>query len=226
MTTRSVPPTRSGLVRASAQLDRVKKGRELLNRKREALITELFRSARPALEAREEVERRANRAYLALLEALATNGASAIRAYAWPDRELEIEMEHRQVWGIAVPSIVSHTPIQRTPTTRETAASAVGPASAQTASEFERLVELVLEALPKEQLVRRLGVALSKATRQVNTLQLHVEPTLSAELKNVRRMLEERERDERSRLRHVLRRRERRSHKARPAASESKTPVS
>ena len=30
MTTRSVPPTRSGLVRASAQLDRVKKGREPL----------------------------------------------------------------------------------------------------------------------------------------------------------------------------------------------------
>ena len=87
----------------------------------------------------------------------------------------------------------------------------MGPATAQTASEFERLIELVLEALPKEQLVRRLGVALSKATRQVNTLQLHVEPSLTAELKSLRRMLEERERDERSRLRHVLRRRERRS---------------
>ena len=211
MTTRSVPPTRSGLVRSSAQLDRDKKGRELLKRKREALITELFRSARPALDAREEVEQRASRAYLALLEALAASGTSAIHAFAWPERAVEIEMEHRQVWGIAVPSIRSHTPIQRTPATRETAASAVGPATAQTASEFERLIELVLEALPKEQLVRRLGVALSKATRQVNTLQLHVEPSLTAELKSLRRMLEERERDERSRLRHVLRRRERRS---------------
>ena len=69
MSTRSVPPTRSGLVRASAQLDRVKKGRELLNRKREALITELFRSARPALDARQRVEKRAAEAYRALLEA-------------------------------------------------------------------------------------------------------------------------------------------------------------
>ncbi len=209
MSARSVPPTRSGLVRASAQLQRVKKGRELLNRKREALITELFRSARPALNARQDVEERAKRAYEALLDALAASGESALRAFAWPDREVEVEIEHRQVWGIAVPSVVSHTPIGRTLTTRETAAASVGPATAQAATEFERLVELVIEALPKEQLVRRLGDALSKATRQVNTLQLRVEPVLHAELTSLKRLLEERERDERSRLRHVLRRRER-----------------
>lgn len=209
MSARSVPPTRSGLVRAGAQLGRVRKGRELLNRKREALITELFRSARPALDARQQVEERARLAYSALLEALAVHGEQALRTYAWPDREVEIELQHRQVWGVAVPSIVSHTPIQRTLTARETAASSVGPAAAQAATEFERLIELVLEALPKEQLVRRLGVALSKATRQVNTLQLRVEPALTAELGSLKRMLEERERDERSRLRHVLRRRER-----------------
>ena len=210
MSTRSVPPTRSGLVRASAQLDRVRKGRELLNRKREALITELFRSARPALDARQQVEERARQAYTALLEALAAHGQDGLSGYAWPHREIDIELEHRRVWGIAVPSIVSHTPVQRTLTARETAAASVGPATAQTANEFERLIELVLEALPKEQLVRRLGVALSKATRQVNTLQLRVEPTLTSELSSLKRMLEERERDERSRLRHVLRLRERR----------------
>ncbi len=207
MSVRSVPPTRSGLLKASAQLQRVQKGRELLNRKREALISELFRSARPALDAREQVEERSREAYLALLRALAVCGESALRSYAWPDREIEIEIEHHQVWGISVPSVVSHSPIERTPTARETAASSVGPTAAQAATEFERLIELVIEALPKEQLVRRLGVALSKATRQVNTLQLRVEPALTAELSSLKRLLEERERDERSRLRHVLRRR-------------------
>jgi H(+)-transporting ATP synthase subunit D len=207
MAARSVPPTRSGLVRANAQLKRVRKGRELLNRKREALITELFRSARPALDARERVEERARQAYRALLEALGTHGETGLRPYAWPDREVEVELEHRDVWGIAVPSVVSHTPIRRTLTARETAGSLMGPAAAETATEFERLVELVLEALPKEQLVRRLGQALNKATRQVNTLQLRVEPALTSELTALRRTLEERERDERSRLRHVLRRR-------------------
>jgi V/A-type H+-transporting ATPase subunit D len=194
-------------VRASAQLGRVQKGRELLNRKREALITELFKSARPALNARQEVEERASEAYRALLKALAAHGQASLETYAWPGREIAVELEHRQIWGISVPSVVSHSSIQRTLTARETAAPSVGPAAAQTATEFERLVDLVLESLPKEQLVRRLGDALAKATRQVNTLQLRVEPTLTAELRALKRMLEERERDERSRLRHVLRRR-------------------
>jgi H(+)-transporting ATP synthase subunit D len=224
MTARSVPPTRSGLVRASAQLDRVRKGRELLNRKREALITELFKSARPALDARKEVEERSREAHRALLDAFAAHGSAALRSFAWPEREIDVELAHHQVWGISVPSVVSHTPIRRTLTERNTAGSMVGPAAAQAATEFERLVELVLEALPKEQLVRRLGVALSKATRQVNTLQLRVEPALTSELGSLRRMLEERERDERSRLRHVLRRR--REAQANDAKSAKSTPVS
>jgi V/A-type H+-transporting ATPase subunit D len=207
MSKRSVPATRSGLVRASAQLGRVQKGRELLNRKREALIRELFKSARPALNARQEVEERAGEAYRALLRALAARGQDSLQTYARPGREVTVELEHHQIWGISVPSVVSHTPLRRTLTARETAATAVGPAAAQSATEFERLVELILESLPKEQLVRRLGEALAKATRQVNTLQLRVEPALTTELTALRRMLEERERDERSRLRHVLRRR-------------------
>jgi H(+)-transporting ATP synthase subunit D len=207
MTVRSVPPTRSGLVRASARLGRVRKGRELLNRKREALITELFRSARPALDARKNVEERASVAYRTLLHALAARGETSLATYAWPEREIMVELEQKRIWGIAVPSVVSHSPVQRTLTARGTAAPSVGPAAAQTATEFERLVELVLDALPKEQLVRRLGDALAKTTRQVNTLQRRVEPTLTAELSALRRTLEERERDERSRLRHVLRRR-------------------
>ena len=207
MSVRSVPPTRSGLLRASAHLRRVRKGRELLNRKREALITELFKSARPALNARQEVEKRASEAYRALLQALAARGQASLETFAWPGREIMVELEDKRIWGIAVPTVVSHSPIRRTLTARETAAASVGPAAAQTATEFEGLVELVLEALPKEQLVRRLSVALAKTTRQVNTLQLRVEPTLTAELSALRRTLEERERDERSRLRHVLRRR-------------------
>jgi V/A-type H+-transporting ATPase subunit D len=178
----------------------------LLNRKREALISELFRSARPALDARKQVEDGANQAYAVLLHALAARGQAALQTYAWPKREIIVELEERRIWGIPVPTVVSHSRIRRTLGGRDTTAAAVGPAAARTAAEFEQLVELVLESLPKEQLVRRLGVALGKTTRQVNTLQLRVEPVLTAELHALRGMLEERERDERSRLRHVLRR--------------------
>jgi vacuolar-type H+-ATPase subunit D/Vma8 len=138
---------------------------------------------------------------------LAARGQASLETSAWPGREITVELEHKRIWGISVPTVASHSPIRRTLTMRETAAPAVGPAASQAATEFERLVELVIDALPKEQLVRRLGDALAKATRQVNTLQLRVEPTLTSDLTALRRTLEERERDERSRLRHVLRRR-------------------
>ena len=194
MSVRSVPPTRSGLVRASAQLGRVQKGRELLNRKREALITELFKSARPALNARQEVEERASEAYRALLHALAAHGQASLETYAWPGREITVELEHRQIWGIAVPSVVSHSPIQRTLTARETAAPSVGPAAAQTATEFERLVDLVLEALPKEQLVRRLGDAL----RQSHSAGQHTTASCGADADRRAERLEANARSERA----------------------------
>ena len=207
MSGRSVPSTRSGLLRATARLERVRKGRQLLNRKREALIAELFRSARPALDARREVEERAHLAYRVLLDALEARGESSLTTYGWPSRDVDVELDERQIWGIAVPVLVSHGSLVRTLTARETAADSMGPAAAEAALEFERLLGLVLEALPKEQVVRRLGAALAKATRQVNTLELRVEPSLGAELHTLRQMLDERERDERERLRHVLRRR-------------------
>ncbi len=210
MSLRSVPPTRSGLLQASARLQRVRKGRQLVNRKREALIAELFRSARPALDARRRVEERANLAYRTLLDALASRGATNLKTYGWPSRDILVELEQRQIWGISIPELVAHTEVQRTLTSRQSAASSIGPAAAESALQFEHLIALVLESLPKEQAMRRLGAALNKATRQVNTLELRVEPALGAELGSLRRMLEERERDERSRLRHVLRRRKKR----------------
>jgi V/A-type H+-transporting ATPase subunit D len=210
MSLRSVPPTRSGLLQASARLQRVRRGRQLINRKREALIAELFRSARPALDARRQVEERASLAYRTLLDALASRGEASLRTYGWPSRDILVELEQRQIWGISIPELVAHSEVQRTLTSRESAAPSIGPAAAESALEFERLVALLLESLPKEQAMRRLGAALHKATRQVNTLELRVEPSLSAELGGLRRMLEERERDERSRLRHVLRRRRKR----------------
>jgi len=205
MSARSVPPTRSGLLRATARLERVQKGRQLLDRKRQALIAELFRSARPALDARRSVEERANLAYHALLHSLSAKSAASLATYAWPSRDIEATLFERRIWGITVPEIVSHDPVERTLTARETAAPSVGPAAAHAATEFEALLALLLDALTKEQVMRRLGAALGKTTRQVNTLELRVEPSLGAELRTLRQMLEERERDERSRLRHVLR---------------------
>jgi V/A-type H+-transporting ATPase subunit D len=197
------------LLRAARRLGRVRKGVELLRRKREALVTELFKLARPAADARAQIGRETQRAYPALLRALAAHGRAGLRALAWPGRDIAVDMEAGSVWGIAVASVVDRPTLARTLAARGTAPGGTGPAVATAAARFETLAELLLDAAPREMLLRRLGEALSLTSRQVKTLEQRLAPGLERQMRRVVSELEEREREERLRLRHLLRRRER-----------------
>jgi len=199
-------PTRMNLIRAARRLEQVNKGVGLLRRKREALVSELFRLARPAADDRAQIDAGTRRAYPALLGALGMNGLAGLRALAWPSRDVRLELEPGSVWGIAVSTIVRRPPLARTLGARGTAPGSTGPGAVRATSEFERLTELLLDAAPREMLIRRLGEALSQTSRQVNTLERRVAPTLLRDMVNVRRSLDEREREERLRLKHLLRR--------------------
>lgn len=206
MSAARVAPTRMNLLRAGRRLARVTKGVELLRRKREALVSELFRLARPAADARARVEAEARRAYPALWRALAVHGGTGLAALAWPAREVAVDVTPGLVWGVAVSRIDERPPAVRTLPARGTPPVAVGPAAVEAASRFEALTDLLLEAAPREMLLRRLGEALAQTSRQVNTLERRLAPTLSSQIATVRRTLEEREREEHRRLKHLRRR--------------------
>ena len=209
MSAERLAPTRLNLIRAERRLERVRKGASLLRRKREALVTELFRLARPAADARRQIEEGSRRGYAELLGALAVHGRAGLRALAWPERDLRVEIRSAQVWGVPVATIVSRPPLTRTVGARGTAPGSAGPTAVAAAGEFERLAELLLDAATREMLIRRLGEALAQASRQVHTLERRVAPTLVGQMGSVRRTLEEREREEHLRLKHLSRRRAR-----------------
>lgn len=196
--------TRLMLLRTQRRLGRVEKGSSILRRKREALVTQLFTHARPATDTRERIADQAAGAYHALLAALASHGASGLRALSWPVRELRVEIRHAQVWGIPVADIVDRPPVGRTLAARGTAPGSA-PAAAEAAREFEGLAELLLEAAPREALIRRLAEALAQTSRQVNTLERRLAPSLREQVSAIRRTLEEREREDRARLKHLMR---------------------
>lgn len=205
---RATAPTRSNLLRARRRLGRVRKGTDLLTRKRRALVGELFRLAGPAVDAREAMARRAESAWPALLRALAVHGEPGLTAIGWPRRPLEVEIRRARVWGIGVAEIVDHGPVRRSLPARGTTPAGTGPAAVAAADEFEALVELLLDAAGREALIRRLGRALSRTSRQLNTLEQRVAPELEAEVATTSRVLEEREREEHDRIKHLLRKRE------------------
>ena len=208
MSATSVPATRLNLLRSRRRLERLTKGATLLRRKREALVSELFRVARPAADARALIAAAASDAYPALLRALGRDGISGLRPSGWPTRDYRVEVEARTVWGVGGSRIVSRVPVPRTLGARGTAPPATGAAVIAAATEFERLTELLLEAASREILLRRLGEALAQTSRQVHTLERRVSPQLQRDIARVRQVLDERERDERLRLSRLLHRRQ------------------
>lgn len=201
---RGPAPTRQNLIGLERRLERVAKGTALLRRKREALVAELFRLARPAATARVSIADRATTAYPLLLGALANEGSAVLRAIGWPGRELLVDIRPAQVWGIPVSELLRRPPIRRTLAARGTPPPTVGPTTSAAATAFEELTELLLDAANREALLARLAEALSRTSRQVNTLEQRLGPELQAQRTGIRRTLDEREREEHLRLQRLL----------------------
>ena len=199
-----LPATRLGLLRAQRRLERMERGTSLLRRKREALVAELFSLARSALDTRQQIETQARAAWPVYLDALAAEGSGALTGLAWPSRELAVRVSARVVWGVPVADLESTGPIVRTLAARGLLPGSA-PAAVEAAEAFERLTDLLVRAAPREMLLRRLGEALAQTTRQVNRLERRVAPDLRREATRVRSALDEREREEHSRLALLMR---------------------
>jgi H(+)-transporting ATP synthase subunit D len=198
-------PTRQNLLALERRLDHVGKGTGLLRRKREALVTELFKLARPAVAARASIAACSAKAYPALLAALSGEGAEGLAAVGWPGRDLRVEIRSGQVWGIAIAEILGRPPVRRTPQARGVPPGAVSGPVAEATEGFEELTDLLLDAANRETLLSHLGEALSRTSRQVNTLERRLQPAIEADLAAIRRTLDEREREEHVRLERLLR---------------------
>ncbi|MCL4865498.1 MAG: V-type ATP synthase subunit D [Gemmatimonadales bacterium] len=204
---RGPPPTRSQLLRLRRRLDRVRKGVDLLTRKRQALVRELFRVATPAIAARQQVEAEAAEAWPALLAALAAEGGDALERLGWPRRQLEVQLSATESWGVRAVAVERISAVRRSLAGRAQAPGLTGAEAAVASERFEALLEQLLDAATAELRLRRLAEALGRTSRQVNTLERRVAPALVASEARIRAVLEEREREDAIRLRRLLDRR-------------------
>lgn len=199
--------TRINLLRARKELARVQKGASLVRRKREALVAELFRIARPAMDVRSRINAAAREAAEALVDALGIHGAGELERMSWPVRDVVVELQPATVWGIPVSDVTARPQLGRSLAARALAPATAGPAASNAASRYEALADLLIDAAPREQRVRRLGEAVSRASRQLRTLEHQLAPRVARQIAAVRQQLDEREREERLRLKHVQHRR-------------------
>jgi H(+)-transporting ATP synthase subunit D len=201
---RHAPATRHNLLRVRRRLERVRTAANLLTRKRSALVNELFRTAKPVLDAREAAEWQAAVAFSALLSAQADRGQPLLQALALPTREIGVELRPTESWGLPAAEIVDHDPARRSPDERQVSSGSAGPAATVAAGEFEVLTELLLDMASREILIRRLARALAETSRRVNLLERRVGPGLAAEMTRIEATVGEREREEQLRYRRLL----------------------
>jgi V/A-type H+-transporting ATPase subunit D len=205
-TTRA-PATRSSLLRYARRLDQVRRGAALLKRKRQSLVEELFARARTAVTSRESIDAQARRAWRSVWLALASSGSDGLKPLGWPTREVDVELRAVDLWDVRAMELLNRPTLVRSLAARSVLPGPGEGATQDAAREFESLVEQLLDAAPQEHAMRRLGHALSRTTRLVNTLEQRIAVRLVADLVAIRRTLNEREREEHLRIKRLIARR-------------------
>jgi V/A-type H+-transporting ATPase subunit D len=202
-----VNATRSSLLERRNRLDLATRGRNLLEQKRDQLM-EAFRDvADEVLAHRENLDAAAASARLALIDAEAAGTPEGVGLAAAAGRaNVGLEMRTTSVMGVRIAEIAP-TPVRRARFDRGYTAVSTTPHVDEAADRFEYEIEVLLEMATRELRLRRLVEEIATTTRRVNALELVVIPELQSQTRRIQSVLDEREREDRFRLKRVKERR-------------------
>lgn len=200
--------SRMALLLDRSRLELARQGQSLLEQKRDALLREFYREVPIVLASHAELERAAAAARLALEDAEIRLGPAAVSAAAAtpPEDEIGVDLLPMSVLGLAVPAVAPRD-LVRTPAGRGRDIAASGPALELAALRFEEELTITIRLATLEARVRRLAREIRRTRSRVNALRTRIIPRLEAETRAIELALEQREREDRFRLKRVKSRR-------------------
>lgn len=202
-----VPATRSELLALREELALARRGRDLLDEKRNQLLAELRRVAETVLAGEDELERAAGEAAARLGLAEALDGPDRVLgAAAAAGVSVRPRVRTARIMGVRVAE-VSTDPLARPLARRGYGLAESSPRIDGAAAAFETEIELLIEQATRELRVRRLVTEIARTTRRVNALENIVIPDLTSSAAHIASVLDEREREDRFRLIRIRRRR-------------------
>jgi V/A-type H+-transporting ATPase subunit D len=193
----NVPPTRSNLIRLKHELEFARQGYEILDRKREALTSELIRLAHDAEVFQQELWKRMNEAYHALEKAQLLMGREQVEwaALAAP-KSVDVHLRFRGIMGVALPLIESQVGIPKIRYSLGDTSASLDEATAT----FQEVLKRIPELSRLVTTVFRLAKELQKTQRRVKALQNIFIPQYEDTIAYIISTLEEHEREEFFRL--------------------------
>ena len=198
-----VPITRSALLARRSRLDLAKRGLELLERKRDRLLVQFREAARQVLVEAGELDRAVGAGRRALAAAEVADGPEFVGSSALAARrDLALSARPVTVMGVRMAEI-DFEPVGRPRMGRGYTATGSSPHIDEAAAAFETVAEQTLRVAAYEVLIRRLSEEIRKTSRRVNALEIAVIPALESEIGRIGSHIEERERQDRYRLKRI-----------------------
>jgi V/A-type H+/Na+-transporting ATPase subunit D len=202
-----ISPTRTELLTRRAQMTLARQGAELLRGKREALVREFLSELQRFVDARDALRRELSDAKQALMRALATDGPEAVASAGLAGRRaIQLESRTRNIWGIRVAEVLTDYAPGET-AERAFAATGASVRIEEAAERFDATLELILRVAPLDRKLGRLAEEIRATSRRVNALEQRLLPTLAAQVRYIRGVLDQREREDVVRLKHLKKRR-------------------
>jgi V/A-type H+-transporting ATPase subunit D len=198
-----VSATRSELLARRARITLAAQGRDLLKERRSALVREFNQLGASALASIDALDRDAAAAGRLLGLAVAAHGPEPVQSAAFAAHgEVEVSLRTRSVAGVPIVEI-DKQPVARARTDRGYSLAAAPARLDDVAEHFEAVLDKLLELAVLELSVRRLADEIARTTRRMNALEHVVVPRLERERAHIALVLEEREMEDRARLRRM-----------------------
>jgi V/A-type H+-transporting ATPase subunit D len=198
-----VTATRSELLARRARLDLARRGRVLLEEKRDQLMSEFRKAAVVVLEEAVELDEISADARHALALAEVVETPELVRSAAEAaHREIRLSARPNVVAGVHIAEI-EFEPVGRGRFARGLPAGGGTSHIDLAADEYEAVVEQLLRLAAYEVRLRRLSEEIGTTNRRVNALATFVIPQLEKETRLILSRLEERERQEIYRLKRI-----------------------
>lgn len=190
-------PTKGNLIIAKNTLKLSKTGYELLDKKRNILIREMMTLIDTAKSLQSRIEATYSAAYTALRNANMEIGIETVQSIAYGvEEENSVEVKFRSVMGVEIP-VVTMKKERKIPVYGFINTTMSLDEARQKFIEVKELTKVLAQV---ENSVYCLAVSIKKTQKRANALKNIMIPRYEEETKNIQSALEEKEREEFSRL--------------------------
>ncbi len=198
-----VTPNRSVLLQLKSRIKLTQGGHKVLKMKRDGLIIEFFDILEKARQMRAGVSSDYENAMRTITIARAVEGEVAVRSAAYALKaDPQVNVTSKSIMGMVVPKVeAEHIHVSMTDKGYGVISTSAYIEAASIA--FEKLLETIVRAAEVETTMKKLLDEIEKTKRRVNALEFKIIPELKESERFIKFSLEEMERENTTRLKHL-----------------------